>query len=65
MKLSIYAKFARLLGISPSSVEADSDLKLLAELHAEFLRAKKSEKQAILWRVAFPIANYPEFRKHF
>lgn len=64
MKLSVYAKFGRLIGLSPSLVEGDSDLKLLAELHAQF-QAKKLSKQELGWRIAFPIAKFPNLRKVF
>ena len=64
MKLSIYAKFARLIGNSPSIVEGNSDLKQLAEIYALW-QEKKANKQELGWKLAFPIARYPQLRKFF
>ena len=64
MKLSVYATFARLVGYSTSTIEADSDLKRLAELYAEWSK-KNSDKGQLGWQLAFPLARYPQLRKLF
>ena len=63
-KINPYAVLAKILDISPSSVEADSELKLLAEIYNDFINKKISKKE-IGWKIAFPIANYPNLRKLF
>ncbi len=63
-KLSVYAKFGRLTDKFPSLVEGDSDLKLLAEIYALY-SAKKIKKNEIGWKIAYPIARFPELRKLF
>lgn len=64
MKLSIYAKFGRLIGNSASIIEGNSDLKTLAEIY-DLWQNKKLKKDEVGWKIAFPIANYPQYRKYF
>lgn len=64
MKQSVYVTFSKLIDMYPSSVEADSELKRLAEIYAEY-KAKKISDTELGWKIAFPIAKYPHLRKVF
>jgi hypothetical protein len=64
MKLSIYAKFAKIIGNSTSIVEGNSDLKTLAEIY-DLWHNKTLKKDELGWKLAFPIARYPQLRKYF
>ncbi len=64
MKSTPYSIFGKLIDVFPSSVEADSDLKRLAEIYAEY-KAKKITQAELGWKIAFPISKYPHLRKVF